>query len=260
MMEYIGMSEAPNTLDKALALLAHVLEGHDRPSLSTLSHATHLPLSTTHRLLASLERAGLVSRIAPNHYVGGPMLRRLAKRQPSARQILVDIARPVLSALSQRTRRITHLGILEDNMMTYLLKEGDPESRALSKPNMQLEAYCTGVGKALLAHLPEADREAYLSTAPFVSLTPSTIVSADALREEFALIRNRGYAIDNEEMFDGFICIAVPLRVGTHVVGAVSLVVSQTAGPCRPVSYLGRLRAAAIKIESKLAIAQDMFD
>lgn len=260
MMEYVAMSAGPNTLDKALALLAHVLEEHDKPTLSTLSQAAHLPLSTTHRLLSSLEKAGLISQIARNHYVGGPTLRRLARLQPPARQILADIARPVLSGLSQRAQRITHLGVLEDNMMTYLVKEGDPDSRALSKPDMQLEAYCTGVGKALLAHLPEADREAYLSTAPFVPLTPSTIVSADALRDEFSLIRDRGYAIDNEEMFDGFICIAVPVRVGDQVVAAVSLVVSQTAGPCRPVNYLGRLRAAAIKIESKLANAQDMFD
>jgi DNA-binding IclR family transcriptional regulator len=260
MMEYIGMSASPNTIDKALALLARVLEEHDKPTLATLSRAANLPLSTTHRLLGSLERAGLVLKIARNHYVGGPTLRRLAELQPPAIQILADMARPILAGLSRRAQRITHLGVLEDNMMTYLVKEGDPESRAPSKPDMQLEAYCTGVGKALLAHLPKADRDAYLSTAPFVSLTPSTIVSADALQEEFTLIRDRGYAIDNEEMFDGFICIAVPVSVGDQVVAAVSLVVSRTAGPCRPVNYLGRLRAAAIKIERKLVNAEDMFN
>ena len=254
------MAEFQTSLDKSLSLLARVLEEErDFPSLSALAIAADLPVSTTHRLLAGLERAGFIAKLGRNRYVGGPTLRRLTGLQLSARQILAEVSRPVLSELSRRTHRITHLGILEDNMMTYLVKEGDPEGRALSAPNMQLEAYCTGVGKALLAHLPEGEREAYLSTAPFVALTPSTITSADALREEFARTRERGYALDIEEMFDGFICIAVPIRVGNRVVAAISLIVTQSAEPCRPVSHLARLHTAASQIENSLVAVGDMF-
>ncbi|WP_235537515.1 IclR family transcriptional regulator [Sphingomonas sp. Root1294] len=144
-------------------------------------------------------------------------------------------------------------------MMTYLLKEGDPAGTAISGPDMQLEAYCSGLGKVLLAHLSKEELDAYLATAPFVALTPSTIISSGALRAELALTRERGYALDQGEMFDGFICIAVPVRIGGRVVAAISLVVTQTATPCRPVSYLARLHGAALRIEKRLRSLSDIF-
>lgn len=144
-------------------------------------------------------------------------------------------------------------------MMTYLLKEGDHHGAVISKPNMQLEAYCSGLGKALLAHLPREELDAYIATAPFVALTPRTIISADALRAELARVRNRGFALDRAEMFDGFICIAAPIRVDGRVVAAISLVVTQMATPCRPTIYLARLTAAAARIESRLFGLREVF-
>jgi DNA-binding IclR family transcriptional regulator len=252
------VKEFQSSLDKSLSLMVLALERRNC-SLSSLANAAELPVSTAHRLLGGLQKAGLIAQIGRHVYVGGPTLRRLTGLQIPPRQILIEAGRPVLAELSNRTRRITHLGILEDNMMTYLVKEGDPQDRAPSRPNIQLEAYCSAVGKALLAHLPEAEREAYLATAPFVRLTPNTITSAAALRAEFERTRVRGYALDIQEMFDGMICIAVPVRVGGRAVAAVSVVASQDGGPCRPVSYLARLRAAASKIESKLHAVCDMF-
>jgi IclR family acetate operon transcriptional repressor len=254
------MAGSPNSLDKSLSLLIRVIEeGRDCPSLSALADAADLPISTAHRLLGGLERAGLIAQLGRHRYVGGPVLRRLARLQPSPNRILADAARPILSDLSRRTARITHLGILEDGMMTYLLKEGDVDGAAVSRPDMQLEAYCSGVGKALLAHLPQVELDAYLATAPFVALTPGTIIAADALQAELAMTRERGYALDRAEMFDGFICIAVPIRLGNRVIAAISLVVTRTAEPCRPVGYLARLHAAAAQIESRLGTVEDLF-
>lgn len=252
------MAASPSSLDKSLALLVRVMEDGGSASLSTLARAVRLPSATTHRLLGGLERAGLVARLGRSHYVGGPTLSRLSALQLSPRELLAEAARPVLAELSRRTRRITHLGILEDSMMTYLLKEGDPEHRIMSKPGMQLEAYCSGVGKALLAHLPQAEREAYLSTAPFVALTPTTIISADALRDAFDQIRAQGYALDSGEMFERITCIAVPVRAGGRAVAAISLIATHVAEPCRPVAYLARLHAAVAQIEDRLANVAEM--
>lgn len=254
------MAGSPTSLDKSLSLLVRVIEdGRDCPSLSALADAADLPISTAHRLLGGLERAGLIAQLGRHRYVGGPVLWRLAQLQLTPNQILAEAARPILSELSRRTRRITHLGILEDGMMTYLLKEGDADGAAVSQPDMQLEAYCSGVGKALLAHLPQDDFDAYLATAPFVALTPATIISSGTLRAELAVTRERGYALDQGEMFDGFICIAIPIRIGDRVVAAISLVVTHTATPCRPVSYLARLHGAASRIEQRLLGLRDLF-
>lgn len=253
------MDGSQSSLAKSLSLLVRVLEEPGASTLSGLARAAGMPISTTHRLLDGLQRAGFVSRLGRDRFVGGPTLRRLARLQLPARQILVEASRPILAELSRRASRISHLSILEDNMMTYLVKEGDPENRVPSRPDVQLEAYCAGVGKVLLAYLPSDEREAYLATAPFVALTPRTITSADGLREEFARIRQRGYGLDNAEMFDGFICIAVPVRVGDRVVAAISLVVTQIGEPCRPVAYLARMQVAAAQLEARLAPFADMF-
>ncbi len=254
------LARSRSALDKSLSLLVRVLEeGSDCSSLSALAEAAELPLSTAYRLMASLERAGLVARLGPHHYMGGPALRRVAGMRPSPKRILSEIGRPILADLSRRTRRITHLGVLEENMTTYLVKEGDFAGRAISEPNVQLEAYCSGLGKALLAHLSDGELESYLATAPFVAITRRTIISADALREELIRIRQRRYAIDCEEMFQGFVCIAVPIRLSNNVVAAISLVVTKNSESCCPTNYLSRLNAAAANIEKRLLSFSDVF-
>src|SRR3546814_8487165 len=103
-----------------------------------------------------------------------------------------DLSSDVCSSdlkLSRRTCRVCHLGVLEDGMMTYLIKEGDAQDHTLSRQGMQLEAYCTGLGKALLAHMPETERNDYLSSGTFVPLTPNTLTTPEALSAEFDRIR-----------------------------------------------------------------------
>src|SRR3546814_15398235 len=87
-------------------------------------------------------------------------------------------------------------------MMTYLIKEGDAQDHTLSRQGMQLEAYCTGLGKALLAHMPETERNDYLSSGTFVPLTPNTLTKPEALSAEFDRIRR------SEERRVGHECVS----------------------------------------------------
>src|SRR3546814_20016224 len=83
---------------------------------------------------------------------------------------------------------------------------------------MQLEAYCTGLGKALLAHMPETERNDYLSSGTFVPLTPNMLTTPEALSAEFDRIRRYGYALDEQEIVQGLVCIAVPIQLEGHVI------------------------------------------
>jgi DNA-binding IclR family transcriptional regulator len=74
-------------------------------------------------------------------------------------------------------------------MVTYLIKEGDAQDHTLSRQAMQFEAYCAGLGKALLAHTPKTKRNDYLSSGTFVPLTPNTLTTPEALSAEFERIR-----------------------------------------------------------------------
>src|SRR3546814_17629158 len=107
-------------------------------------------------------------------------------------------------------------------MITFLIKEGDVEERAISRCGMQLEAYCTGIGKALLANLPPADQEDYLASGSFVPLTKTTLVTAEALKGAFDHIVTRGHAVANGGLIPGLVCISVSIRSDTNNVTAIS--------------------------------------
>ena len=252
-----GRTSSPLSVVKSLALLDQVLEG-DFASMSALASAAGLPLSTAHRLLKGLQQAGFIVPVSRGGYISGPTLRRLARPEKDANRILVQIAAPILAKLSRRTCRVCHLGVLEDGMMTYLIKEGDAEDHTLSRQGMQLEAYCTGLGKALLAHMPEIERSDYLSSGNFVALTPNTLTTPEALSGEFDRIRRHGYALDEQEILEGLVCIAVPIQLEGRVIAAISLVVTHKGDPVRPTAYLARLRAAAMEIERRLQPFSDI--
>jgi IclR family transcriptional regulator, acetate operon repressor len=253
----LGRTSPPLSVDKSLALLVHVLEG-DFASMSALASAAGLPLSTAHRLLTGLQHAGFIVPVSRGRYISGPTLRRMARPENDTNRILVQITAPILAKLSRRTCRVCHLGVLEDGMMTYLIKEGDAQDHTLSRQGMQLEAYCTGLGKALLAHMPETKRNDYLSSGTFVPLTPNTLTTPGALSAEFDRIRRYGYALDEQEIVQGLVCIAVPIQLEGRVIAAISLVVTRKGDPVRPTAYLARVRAAATEIEHKLQPFSDM--
>ncbi len=96
-----------------------------------------------------------------------------------------------------------------------------------SRAGTLLPAYCTGLGKALLAYRPEADVSAWAATQTFARHTPTTITSATRLLEDLRGIRARGYAVDEQEREPGVRCIAAPVRDHhAEVVAAISV-----AGP-----------------------------
>jgi IclR family acetate operon transcriptional repressor len=241
------------TLDKALSLWTSLAaDGGARP-LSSISREVGVPLSTAHRIVAAFERRGFLTRASRGHYVPGPVLLQLAG--PSGfRQVLTAAGRPVIAELGKKTGLTAHLGILEGDMVTYLIKARDKGPELFTREGMQLEAYCSGIGKILLAALPEEDLDRYLASGPFVSLTPNTIVEPYALRHELSQVRERGYAVDDAEVDLNLRCLAVPVRDGRDdVIAAISLSSHRPSGsPGEVQSLLDGMRAAAIALEQRL--------
>lgn len=250
-MSRIGTA-APRTLTKSLLLLERIIDDDRGLSLSALAAELGLSSSSAHRLAVGFERSGFLLRVGRGHYVAGPVLLRLTGARRDWGGFAARVSRPILSRLSRQTGRTVHLGVFEDNMVTYLLKLGDRKGQVISRQGMQLEAYCSAIGKAMLAHLPMAEREAYLAGGPFVELSEKTITETPALRAELDAVRAQGFAIDDEEMVPGLICIAAPVRRGDAVVAAVSMIVSQEGTPCNPIELLPPLRRAIAEIEERL--------
>ena len=129
-------------------------------------------------------------------------------------------------------------------------------SAGFTREGTQLDAYCSALGKVLLAYLPAADRDAYLAGGPFPKLTSRTIQDAKALASHLRKVRRQSYAVDDGEFAEELKCIAVPVRnPGRRVCAALSI--TTTPGKLRgtrAAQVLDVLRRAAADIEAGLSI------
>ncbi len=132
-----------------------------------------------------------------------------------ARVDLVKLASPFLLRLSATTQETVHLAILDGGRLVYLSKIESTRSLRVamqSRVGLTAPAYCTGVGKALLAFAETDVLDAYLATCDFVRHTEKTIPDRLKLLAELQMIRNRGWAVDDEEHEQGVRCVAAPVR------------------------------------------------
>ena len=237
-------------LERGLALFVALVEDDGATSLSQLAKTAGMPLSTAHRTLGALLRAGLVSRIGRGRYAAGLRLERLA-RAGDARSVLRRASRTLLRRLAAELGATVHLGVLEGEMVTYVVKEQSGPLGVLTSELIQLEAYCSGIGKVLLANLDDDALTAYLAAGPFVALTARTITEPAALRLALEQVRAQGHGFDDAELQDGLHCIAAPVY-GLNQTVVAALSASSASGPWRDPSHLQALKVCAGRIGARL--------
>lgn len=200
---------------KSLGLLAYLANSQGPVGLSDLSRALGLPKATVHRLAGLLEGVGFLHRDpATLRYSVGPRFEDIAlaalRSGGGARR-----RRLLMDQLAQRLGVRTNFAVLKAGRLIFVeWVESRSPIRIDLQPGTEIPAHCSASGKLLLAYGPEELRERFLAAAPFRASTKSTITDAAVLRGEFALIRRRGYAEDNEEFLPGIVCLAVPVRNG----------------------------------------------
>lgn len=221
----IEHSTTGGTVAKALAVLDLVAAQKRPVRFSDLSDDSPYPKATLYRLLQTLVAQGLLIFDAEaNNYTLGMRFLRLAHvawQQSS----LVLIARPYLDQLSAEIGENVYLAQLDNAHVVYVDKRNAYDApRICSQVSMVRPAYCTGVGKAMLASLPEAYLPEILGQQSWHRLTVKTLTSPEALKTNLAAIRACGYALDNEEYEPGTICVAVPILPSNGtLLGALSI-------------------------------------
>jgi DNA-binding IclR family transcriptional regulator len=196
---------------KALSLLDAFTVERPSLSLSALIERTGLPRATAFRLLVTLEECGYVVKVGADYTPGFKLFvlgNIVAEGIDLRRQ-----ARKHLEALRDETGETVQLAVLEDWQIVHLDRALSRQSVAymVSHVGVILPAYCTALGKALLAHRSEDMVYAWASTQELRRLTPNTITTVDALLDELRRIRERGYSIDNEERELGIRCVGAPV-------------------------------------------------
>jgi DNA-binding IclR family transcriptional regulator len=214
-------------VEKALELLSAF--SHERPhqSLADLAETTGLPRPTAFRILNALEAGGFVRREGTDYALGFKcfMLGNVA----SIDITIANEAQPYLESLRDVTGETTQLAVLEDWQVVYLSRVRSHQAVAYmrSRVGAVLPAYCTGLGKALLAAAHRPAVEAWMRTQQFPRVTPNTITSHEEMVAELDRTAERGYSIDDEEREPGVRCIASVIRDATgEGIAAVSV-----AGP-----------------------------
>ncbi|WP_130805828.1 IclR family transcriptional regulator [Senegalia massiliensis] len=213
------------SVDRALKII-EILK--DRPKgigVTELSNILEVSKSTAHRLLMSLYNADFVRQDRENEkYLLGLRFIELGEIVSNELDIK-EIVYPYLHKLGNVTGETAHLAIKNKNEIIYIDKIESPKTiRMFSTIGKRAPLYCTGVGKAIFAFLPESEIINIIDSIDFVKYTENTIVTKKEMLKELENIRNSRYAIDDEEHELGIKCAAAPiLNYNNEVVAGISV-------------------------------------
>ncbi len=239
------------TVGKALDVLDQVASFGRPVRFGELLAASPYPKATLYRFVQTLTSQGMLSYDPDRQvYALGVRLVRLAHaawQQAS----LAPIARPHLDALSAKVGETVHLAQLDHAQVLYVDKRNAKDPVEMySQAGKVGPAYCTGVGKAMLAFLDPSEQDRVIPQQSFHHFTEHTLTSADALRSELSDIRANGYGFDREEHEPGIICVAHPiLTASNRVLGALSVTsTTQRTNLAALERLVPDIRAAALAI------------
>jgi IclR family transcriptional regulator, acetate operon repressor len=223
------------SVHRALDVLEALAAAGGTASLGDLAAACGLPAPTLHRLAGTLADRGYLRLGADAH------------------ALLGERALPALHALAELTGESANLAVLTQGRAEYVAQvPGRHTMRTFTEVGNRVALHCTGVGKALLAAVPAAQAAQLIAAAPLAAQTAGTITDPAALHAEIALIRARGYALDEGEMEVGVRCVAVGLP------GVAPMAVSVSGPAARMTDDLitaavSALRAAVEQLRQQLA-------
>lgn len=244
-------SVSVQSLDRAVQLLRLLADG-DGLSLTALSRASGYAPSTVYRMLTTLQRHGVAEfDEAEQLWFTGVELFRMGASFLRRRK-LAERGRTIIEELRIATGETANLAIAEKDAVVFVTQaECHQAIRAFFRPGTRAPYHASGVGKAILAFRDVSTRQAVLSS-DLVEFTPKTLVGRDALEADFALTRQRGYAIDDEERNLGMRCIAAPIfNEFGEPFGGVSV-----SGPTVQIDEAFVSRVGLLVVEASIALTK----
>ncbi len=234
------------SIERAFAILEEVARSRDGVTLAELSKRLGLHTSTVFHLVQTMVARGYVRQMREGrrYRIGRPLFALAAAARDEVE--LISLATPVLENLSAVTGETGHFGVWSGGSVVVLAKtQGAGAFQMASSVGPLRPAYCTGLGKALLAALALSQLDRYLATTELRPLSPHTTVEPERLRRQLEEVRRDGIAFDDGEFDPEVRCVAVPVRDFTGLVaGALGI-----SGPIWRLS-LARLQECATLVRA----------
>lgn len=210
------------SLMKSLEILEKLIE-YGELSIGELSKLTGIGKSGIHRILGTFKQMGYVKQDAQEgKYYASIKIYELGNKVGD-RIPFKSIVRKKLEKLYERCNETVNVAMLDNHDIVFLDKIMTKEPlRIVLDVGRRVPAYCTGMGKALLAY----EKNFNLDSINFIKYTENTLDSAEKLEKELKQIREQGYSLDREEYIKGLICIAAPVKKKNgDVIAAISIAV-----------------------------------
>jgi IclR family transcriptional regulator, pca regulon regulatory protein len=216
------------SLERGLAILGCFTPTRPVLGIADIADDLGMSRSTTHRYVITLLALGYLEQGASRKYRLGLRVTDLGMSALNSTG-LREHAHPYLEELRQRTSYTTSLGVLDGTDVLFVdrvrsFRRGREETVLDLDTGSRLPAYCTSIGKLLLANLPEGEQRDVLARVKLTKRGPNTITGKRALLDELDEIQSAGFAVDDQELAAGVYAIAVPVRnEARDVVAAVGL-------------------------------------
>lgn len=228
----IPQDSRPNNLVQSIERISLILDilGQNPQGISIrdLSPKVSLPKGTAHRLLSSLAYLGYVRQDPKTrNYLLGFKLVELGNILLGQLDLRKE-AEPFLRELAEKTQETIHMVILDRNEVVYIDKvewDHNPSGlRMASRIGLRNPAHSSAVGKVLISYLPDEEWNQFFKGKSFSRRTDNTITDSNQLKEHLKMVRNQGYAVDDEENEKGVRCVGAPIfdRTG-NAVAAISI-------------------------------------
>jgi len=216
------------SLARGLAVVRAFSDLRGPQTIAQISQKTGIPRAAVRRCLYTLKQLGYVDAEL-NNFSLRPKVLTLGYSYLSSTPLTVS-AQPCLDQISRKINESTSLAVLDEGEVLYVARSAT--SRVMSvalNTGSRLPAYCTSLGRVMLAHLPPDELDAYLERVKLKPMTKNTIVSQKKLRAVLAQVRQAGFAVNDEELELGLRSIAVPVRGASGKVLAALNVGAQAA-------------------------------
>jgi IclR family pca regulon transcriptional regulator len=241
------------SLERGIAVIQVFSRERPALTLSEVARLTGITRATARRILLTLEDGGHV-RSDGRLFSLTPRVLSLGWAYLSSLN-LWEVAQPIMEELAQRTNESCSAATLDLPDVVYVARVPTRRIMTISLGvGTRLPAHCTGMGRALLAGLPDAELDAFLATATLEAHTERTITDRDALRRAIETVREQGWALVDQELELGLRSIAAPLTAHGRTIAALNVAVAAPRVALDELrgSILPELRGAAERISAAL--------